>query len=136
MAKIVVNENLKVNGKLTFEREINEQGTGFNISGVFATHLYFEDITSLDTPRFSLKGIEVYRESFGSDDYNILYHFTAESIEVFGTKIDDAYYVLYGEEIKMIEDEMYKNDHPILGDIGEEYKSMYKDDDSDIEKQQ
>ena len=25
----------------------------------------------------------------------------------------------------MIEDEMYKNDHPILGGIGEQYKDMF-----------
>lgn len=131
MAKLVINDNLLVNGKLSFERALNEEGTAFIIQGVLSTHLYFDDIEKIDSNRFTLDGVEVYKETFGSDDYNILYHFTAKQLEVLGYKQNGATYLLYGEEMKMIEDEMYKDEHPILGDIGKEYKDMYKEDDEE-----
>ena len=137
MAKIVVNENLKVNGRLTFERSFveeeyldeNEQvkiKKSMRIDGVFATHLYFDEIHQLDTSRFSIGLIEVYKEAFGSDDYEILYYFTAKYLDVMGTEEDGVKYVLFGKEMKMIEEEMYEKDaHPILGNIGAEYKDMF-----------
>lgn len=136
MAKLVINEELRVNGKLTLRRVVNEDRTGFNIEGLLATHLYFDDINHIDTSRFSVSGIKVYEENFGSDDYNILYHFTADSIEVFGAEENGVFYILYGEEMKMIESEMYKNDHPTLGDIGEEYKDMILKDDERNEEEE
>ena len=137
MASIVINNELKVNGNLTFKRTINENKTGFNIEGVLSTHLYFDNITSIDTQRFSLKGVEVLEENFGSDDYNILYLFTAEDLESFGAEDNGVYYILYGDEMKMIEDEMYKDAHPTLGNIGSQYKDMYvKDDESKDEEQE
>lgn len=131
MAKLVINDNLLIKGKLSFERALNEEGTAFIIQGVLSTHLYFDDIEKIDSNRFTLDGVEVYKETFGSDDYNILYHFTAKQLEVLGYKQNGATYLLYGEEMKMIEDEMYKDEHPILGDIGKEYKDMYKEDDEE-----
>lgn len=136
MAKLVINESLKVNGKVTLKRVVNEDKKGFTIHGIIATHLYFEDITRIDTSRFSVIGIEVYEEDFGSDDYNILYHFTAEQIDVFGAEEDGVFYILYGKEMKMIEEEMYKNEHPTLGDIGEVYKDMFVKDDEEDEKEE
>lgn len=147
MAKIIVNDSLQVNGKLSFERSlvnepfITSEGEEkirqyFKIEGVFSTHLYFDDIEKLETNRFELIDVEVYKEVFGSDDYNILYYFTAKDLEVLGYKQNGATYILYGEEMKMIEDEMYKNEHPVLGDIGEEYKDMFVSDDEDEKKEE
>lgn len=136
MAKIIINDTVRVNGKITFKREANEDNTGFVIRGMFATHLYFDEIISLDTPRFKLTGVEVYEEDFGSDDYNILYSFKADNLEIFGAESNGAYYILYGEEMKMIEEEMYKNDHPTLGDIGEEYKYMFVEENDDESKEE
>ena len=136
MAKIVVNGDLKVNGKVTFRRVVNEDKSGFVIEGIFSTHLYFENITSLDMSRFALKDIEVYEEDFGSDDYNILYHFKAKSLKVFGAEEKGVYYVLYGEEMKMIEEEMYKDSHPTLGAIGKEYALMVVEETKEEEKEE
>ena len=136
MASIVINNDLKVNGNLTFKRSINAERTGFHIEGVISTHLYFDNITSIDTQRFSLKGVEVLEENFGSDDYNILYIFKAEELEVFGAEDNGVHYLLYGDEMKMIEEEMYKDAHPTLGNIGSQYKDMYiKDEDTDDESE-
>lgn len=142
MAKIVINEELRVNGRLTFSRELKEEqyqdAEGniktrkyFEILGMLATHLYFDEIHQLDTTRFSLYGVEVFKEDFGSDDYNIIYSFIAKDIEIHGAEENGVKYVLLGEEMKMIEDVMYANEHPILGSIGEEFKDMYIDEDKE-----
>lgn len=125
MANIIINNRFSANGKLSVDRTLNETKDGFIITGVFASHLYYEDIKSLESNRFKVSGVQVYQESFGSDDYNILYHFIADKFTLKDLMQDGIGYILYGEEMEMIEDEMYKNDHPILGDIGEQYKDMY-----------
>lgn len=124
MAKININDNLLLNGKLTFNRTINEDKNGFVISGLLLTHLYFDEINSIETERYKLTNVNVYQESFGSDDYNVGYLFTCDNLHVKGFEVDGAKFILYPEEMKIIEDKMYKNDHPILGDIGEEFKDI------------
>lgn len=125
MAKIIINNEVRANGKLSATRTLNEEKNGFIISGVFASHLYYESIKTLESNRFSLSGVEVYQEAFGSDDYDILYYFTAKSLHLKDHIEDGIGYILYSDEMRMIEEEMYKNDHPILGGIGEQYKGMY-----------
>ena len=134
MASIKINDNLEVNGNLTFTRTLvtNEEGKlCFDINGVLSTHLYFDDINSLETARYILNDVEVYQESFGSDDYNIIYLFKAKDIEIKGVEIEGAKFILYPEEIEKIEKEMYKNDHPVLGNIGEQYKDIVKEEDEE-----
>lgn len=137
MASIIVNNKLEVKGKLSVDRVINETKDGFIITGLFATHNYIEEIYSLSTPRFNITGIEVYRETFGSDDYDIAYHFTAKNLSLkdymdpsLGFNVG---YILLPEEEEAIEKIMYKNDHKVLGDIGEEYKDIYTRDDKEEE---
>lgn len=136
MAKIIVNNEVRTNGKLSATRALNEEKNGFIISGVFASHLYYENIKTLESERFALSGVEVYQESFGSDDYDILYYFTAKSLMLKDHIEDGIGYILYSDEMRMIEEEMYKDDHPILGGIGKEYKDMYIDklEDSKLEE--
>ena len=80
MAKIIINNEVRANGKLSATRTLNEERNGFIVSGVFASHLYYENIKTLESERFALSGVEVYQEAFGSDDYNILYYFTAKKL--------------------------------------------------------
>lgn len=139
MANIIINNRVSANGNLSVARTLNETKDGFIITGVFASHLYYEDIKSLESNRFKVSGVQVYQESFGSDDYNILYHFVADKFILKDTMQDGIGFILYGDEMKMIEDEMYKNEHPILGNIGEQYKDMYiedneEDDEDDSEQ--
>lgn len=134
MANIIVNNKMTVKGKISVNRTINEEKNGFIISGIFATHLYLEDIKSLETNRFFVSGIEVYSESFGSDDYNIQYQFVAKNFKLKDIINDGVGYILYLDEMKQIEEEMYKNEHPVLGDIGEQYKDMYNEDNDDEEE--
>lgn len=125
MANIIINNRFSANGNLSVSRVLNETRDGFIVTGIFASHLYYEDIKSLESNRFKVSGVQVYQEDFGSDDYNILYRFVADKFTLKDTMQDGIGYILYGEEMKMIEDEMYKDEHPILGGIGEQYKDMY-----------
>lgn len=131
MAKIKINDTQVVNGKVSASRTLNQEKNGFIITGVLATHLYIEHISRIECNRYILKNVEVYEESFGSDDYDIYYHFTANSLSLKDEMIDGVGTILYGKEMKMIEDEMYKDEHPILGAIGKEYKDMYIDEEEE-----
>lgn len=136
MANIIINNRISANGKLSVDRMLNETKDGFIIAGVFASHLYYEDIKSLESNRFKVSGVQVYKESFGSDDYNILYHFIADKFILKDAMQDGIGFILYSKEMEMIENEMYKDEHPILGSIGKQYKDMYiKEDDEDDSEQ-
>lgn len=124
MARIVINDNLPVNGNFTFNRVPNEDNTAFIIEGVFQTHLYCEDITSLSSFRYKLSGIEVIEEGFGSDDYNIIYKFRCKDVEIRGVVNDGVTYDITPKEMEEIEKEMYKGQHPLFGQIGEVFTKI------------
>lgn len=106
MALIRVNnkeENLL--GALSFDREdvYNEAGkpTGTMISGVLAVHDYIDYVHTIESERYKLTGIDVYKESFGSNEYMILYYFTAKNLEIKGDYIhDDIKWLMEEETIK------------------------------------
>lgn len=123
MANIKVNNELVVKGKVSITRKRTEENE-IIIYGSFMTHIYYEEIKTLETERYLITGIDVYEEMYGSDDYNIIYNFKAKDIKILGTVIKEygISTIVDPEEMDRIEDIMYKNDHSILGDIGEEYK--------------
>ena len=128
MARILVNDILNVNGRLSIRRTLKgydeEENPIIEIQGILSTHLYFEEIKSLESFRYRLEDIEVYNEDFGSDDYNIQYSFTAKNLEVLGEEYNGATYCVDGQYMKQIEDVLYKNDNEYFGDIGEEFKDL------------
>ena len=138
MATIIINDKLQVKGKVSFNREkvllqnVDEERYVMECTGVLSTHLYIDQIDTIETERCIAKDVDVYSESIGSDDYNIMYHFRFGELIMKGTelKIDEdssAFYIITPKEMEMIENEMYKNEHPYLGDIGEEYKDFYEE---------
>ena len=64
-----------------------------------------EDISKIETYRYILSGIDVYREDFGTNDLDILYVFTCKDYEVKGGLTN-----LPQEIINELEEEEYKND--------------------------
>lgn len=84
--KITTSDNKKYNikGGLTFEavKLEKEDGEVLDIRGQMSTHYYIEDISKIETHRYLLTGVEVYRETFGSDDFNILYEFKIKDYHV------------------------------------------------------
>lgn len=146
MAKIIINDSIDVKGNVSFNREkvvvpadkeLNTQERiVLECNGVLATHLYIDEIHTIETERCIAHGVDVFRESIGSDDYNMIYHFTCDELEMKGVEIpidedSNAYYIITPDEMEMIENEMYKNDHPYLGGIGEEYKDFVQKEDKE-----
>ena len=134
MTTIIINDKIAINGNLSFIRRVNEDGKSFNVEGILSTHLYFEDIKSIKTSGYILKNVKVIEEDFGSDDYDIVYKFVCLECKddiVQGINKDGVIYCITPEEMKAIEEIKYKDEHPLLGNIGKEYKDIinrfYKD---------
>lgn len=127
MAKIIVNDNFIVNGHISLTREkveVEQDGEKLYVvkyNGVFSTHLYIEDINTLEMQRMKMENVDIYREDFGSDDYNMTYHFTCTSVTMNGVEEEGIYFIIDGEEMERIENIMYEKEHDVLGDIGKEY---------------
>ena len=124
MAKIIItndnNEEIQVEGRMTFKvsKAIKEDGTDTMIClGQLATHKYFEEITKIETDRFILENVEVTDETFGTNDFNILYEFEVHN---YGWTIKED--SLSEETIKKIELEEYKDDE------GNNYMAMERGD--------
>ena len=89
MAKILITtgdgEVIETQGKMTFETIKKEDEHGdiyFETIGQLAIHEYIVDIDKIESARYLLENLDVYREVYGTDDFNILYEFTANGIDV------------------------------------------------------
>lgn len=80
MFKITINGTIKTLGLITFQVRRGEEG--LIKEGLLKTHLYIEEITSLECDRFKIDGIEVYAEAFGSTDVFNLYSFTYDTFDI------------------------------------------------------
>ena len=104
MALIRVNkEDKNLFGALTFDREaIVDPDTGkiigTSINGILAIHDYIDDIYEIESERYLLKNVSVYKESFGSNEYMILYHFIAEDLKIKEDVLDEDIKWLIEEE--------------------------------------
>lgn len=89
MARILITtgdgEVIETQGKMTFETIKKEDEHGdiyFETIGQLAIHEYIVDINKIESARYLLENVDVYREVYGTDDFNILYEFTANGIDV------------------------------------------------------
>lgn len=108
MARVSINDEYIVNGKITVRRFYNENGDLIT-AGTFATHYYVEEINKLETYRYSITGIEVKEEVFASDDFDIVYSFIAENID-----IRNGMSNLTNEQIEKIENTFYDKEGYLL----------------------
>ena len=84
MAEIVVNGSTAIEGKLTVNRalvEVDGQET-IVVEGALRTETYIEEIEDIQSERFSVMGVQVVQESFGSEEKEIVYVFRAEKLLV------------------------------------------------------
>ena len=106
--KITTSDNKKyeVKGDLTFEATLieTENGEVLRTVGQMTTHKYIDDIVKIETHRYLLTGVKVYKETFGSDDFNILYEFIVNDYTV-----KKGVTNLGNELIESIEADLYKN---------------------------
>lgn len=100
MFKIKINDNIETLGLITFQ--IRKDGDLLIREGLLKTHLYVEEIDTLECDRFRLEGIDVYAEAFGSSDIFNLYTFTYElfSIKETGEGLsEEELILLYKKEL-------------------------------------
>ena len=101
MYNIIINDSIETLGLITF-RISKDANDNLIREGYLKTHLYIEEITSLECSRFRLEGIDVYSESFGSTDIFNLYQFTYEKYDIkAGAELsEDELIKLYDNELK------------------------------------
>jgi len=79
-----VNRKRNIEGKFSFGVGLDETNKPAKviISGVFQSAEYIEEITELENDRYIINNIKVNHESFGSEDEEIVYSFTAGNFRV------------------------------------------------------
>ena len=89
--EIVINGEERVGGKIEFSMKINEaerdplsskEYYSILMEGKLINKFYETDIKNLETRRYFIDGIEVYKEDFSSLTDDIIYSFKAKSIRV------------------------------------------------------
>lgn len=109
MAKLIITtdekEVIEVQGRMTFESIRNAEGK-LDTYGQLVTHKYIDGIDKIESSRYILETVNVTREVFGTNDFNILYEFQLEDGYEYYVKED----VLTDEEIKKMQDEEYSEE--------------------------
>ena len=107
MSKILVNGEREVLGKISVARaaDYSTSPVKVMIQGQLSTHRYLEEIDSLETERYKITGVTVYQESYGSEDFDVIYLFTANKFIVKGGESH-----LTEREIEIREAELYDHD--------------------------
>jgi hypothetical protein len=84
MSDIKVNDKLTVEGKFSVATTVNNatKPPQVQINGVFQSAEYIEEITKLENDRYVIAGVKISQESFGSEEEDIFYTFTAGSVKV------------------------------------------------------
>ena len=77
---IIINDEIETYGLITYN--IKKQGDELIREGILKTHLYIEEIQSLQCDRFRLDGVDVYAETSGSNDIFYIYAFEYETLEI------------------------------------------------------
>lgn len=101
MYKIIVNDEINTLGLITFQ--IRKEGDSLIREGLLKTHLYIEEINTLECDRFRLENIDVYAEAFGSTDVFNLYRFTFTDYQIKDTGEnlkEDCLISLYDKELE------------------------------------
>ena len=109
MAKLLIRtedeEVIEVQGRMTFEVARTDEG-GLVTYGQLSMHKYIPDICGIESIRYKLDTVEVIKETFGTNDFNILYDFILTDEEAFEVKEE----VLEDFEIHMLEQKEYGKD--------------------------
>lgn len=82
--KVVLNDSVEVNGKFSFVAEYDESTKVLNINGgLVVTGPYIDyNVESIANERYELTGVRIYKESFGSEDDEIVYYFQAQTYSI------------------------------------------------------
>lgn len=81
MYNITINDTINTLGLITF-RISKDANDNLITEGLLKTHLYIEEINTLECNRFRIEDIDVYLEAFGSTDIFNLYQFTFKAFDI------------------------------------------------------
>lgn len=79
--KVIINGSIEVNGRVNVEAEKSEDNI-ITIKGILATVYYEGDIQTIETRRYFISNIDVYKEEYCTGEETIAYSFKAESVIV------------------------------------------------------
>ena len=84
MSQMIVNDSIPIEGMLTVNRALDytEAQPKMIVQGALKTEEYIEEIDTIETDRLIILGVSVYQESFGSEEDNIIYTFTATKLVI------------------------------------------------------
>ena len=121
MAQIKINKDRFVEGKFTVKQRLveDEKGNGnVVVHGIFSTHDYIEELNTLESERYLLLGVKVFEETFGTNDYEITYEFTAESLTIKDDYVPDKVKAVV--EADLYQDETKEYFHSANWEIAEQ----------------
>lgn len=121
MAQIKINKDRFVEGKFTVKQRLveDEKGNGnVVVHGIFSTHDYIEELNTLESERYLLLGVKVFEETFGTNDYEITYEFTAESLTIKDDYVPDKVKAVV--EADLYQDEAKEYFHSVNWEIAEQ----------------
>lgn len=78
MSKVKINNSYIIDGKFTLEIFVDKSSKPNTLykRGIFETNKYIEEIHSLENEQYLVTGIDVYKETYGSEDEIISYEFS------------------------------------------------------------
>ena len=85
MSKILINDEFTIEGQFSMEAvyDIKSNPPIVNIRGVLTSDKgYLPLINSLENERYRITGVNVYQETYGSEEDMIAYHFSAKSFAI------------------------------------------------------
>ena len=119
--EIKINKDRFVEGKFTVKQRLveDEKGNGnVVVHGIFSTHDYIEELNTLESERYLLLGVKVFEETFGTNDYEITYEFTAESLTIKDDYVPDKVKAVV--EADLYQDEAKEYFHSANWEIAEQ----------------
>lgn len=108
MADLIINGSKFIKGKFSISRILDntQNPPRLILQGQLETHRYFEELNTIESKRYRVSGVNVFQESFGSDDYSIIYVFNASDIAIKG---GETY--LVSKDVKELEEKLYGGDN-------------------------
>lgn len=86
MSLIKINNKIETEGKVSVARKkLLNTSTGeeyIQIEGIMSLNTYIEEIDTIETKYFSLLGVDVHTENFGSEELEYIYSFNVDAIAI------------------------------------------------------
>lgn len=82
MTDFVINNEIYAKGEMTIQQEL--LNNNIVIKGIMELDTYIEDIKIIETRMFYVAGVQVTKETFGTNDKKIVYEFIATGFGIDG----------------------------------------------------